>query len=201
MPEGPERGAWLARHGPDDATSRRILRLAELESLGTNVVAVAADLADPDSVRAALDEAEQRLGPLDGAVHAAGELRDRPIELATDEDHEVVLGAKARGAVVLADELERRGADLLVLISSTSTLLAPEGQASYVAANSVLDAMAGDRGSAQGAHDQLRHLARARRHGGAPSSARDSSPASRSPIRCCRSWPSTAAATPTSSAR
>ena len=80
-------------------------------------------------------------------MHAAGELRDRPIALATDLDNEVVLGAKARGAVVLADELERRGADLLVLISSTSTVLAPEGQASYVAANSVLDALAGDRKS------------------------------------------------------
>ena len=33
------------------------------------------------------------------------------------------------------------------MISSTSTVLAPEGQASYVAANSVLDALAGDRKS------------------------------------------------------
>jgi len=146
VPKGPDRDAWLARHGPDDATSRRIGRLAQLESLGTEVIAVAADLADPDAVRTALRDIETRLGPLDGAVHAAGELRDRPIALATEEDQEVVLGAKARGAMVLADELGRRGASLLVLVSSTSTVLAPEGQASYVAANSVLDAMAGDRG-------------------------------------------------------
>ena len=84
VPDGPERGAWLATHGPDDATSRRILRLAELESLGTKVVALSADLSDPTCVREALDRAEERLGRLDGAVHAAGELRDRPIELATD---------------------------------------------------------------------------------------------------------------------
>lgn len=146
VPEGAERDTWLARHAPDDATSRRIVRLAELESIGTNVVAVTADLADPDAVRRALDEAEARLGPLDGVIHAAGELRDRPIELATDDDNAVVLGAKARGATVLVDELQRRGTKLLVLISSTSTLLVPEGQASYIAANSVLDALAGDRG-------------------------------------------------------
>ncbi len=145
VPEPSERAAWLVTHGPDDATSRRILRLQELESLGTNVITVAADVADSASLRAALTRVEGRLGRLDGAVHAAGELRDRPIELATEQDNEIVLGAKARGAVVLADELERRGADLLVLISSTSTELAPEGQASYVAANSVLDALAGDR--------------------------------------------------------
>ena len=36
-----------------------------------------------------------------------------------------------------------------MLISSTSTVLAPEGQAAYVAANSVLDALAGDHGDLQ----------------------------------------------------
>src|SRR4029450_8256758 len=78
---------------------------------------------------------------------AAGRLVCRRLVTVTPADLDAVIGAKARGAVVLADELERRGADLLVLISSTSTVLAPEGQASYVAANSVLDALAGDRGS------------------------------------------------------
>jgi acyl transferase domain-containing protein/thioesterase domain-containing protein/acyl carrier protein len=146
VPNGADRDEWFARHAPDDPTTRRICRLAELESMGTTVVSVAADLADPQSVRDALDEAESRLGPLDGVIHAAGELRDRPIELATPEDDAVVLGAKARGATVLVDELRRRGTELLVLISSTSTLLVPEGQASYIAANSVLDALAGDHG-------------------------------------------------------
>jgi len=149
VPDAEARDAWLATHAPDDATSRRIRRLRALEAFGGRVVTVAADFADPDAVRRALDDAEAELGPLDGVVHAAGELRDRPIELSTDEDDAVVLGAKARGATVLVDELRRRGTDLLVLISSTSTLLVPEGQASYIAANSVLDALAGD-------HDTLR---------------------------------------------
>ena len=146
VPEGVERSEWLARHGYDDPTSRRIRRLGELEALGTKVTVVAADLADRESVRDAVEQAERLVGRLDGAIHAAGELRDRPIELATHEDHEVVVGAKARGALALTDELRRRGAELLVLISSTSTVLVPDGQAAYVAANSVLDALAGDHG-------------------------------------------------------
>ncbi len=146
VPEGVERSEWLARHGYDDPTSRRIRRLVELESFGTKVTVVAADLADPESVRAAVEGAERQLGRLDGAIHAAGELRDRPIELATHEDHEVVVGAKARGGLALVDELRRCGAELLVLISSTSTVLVPDGQAAYVAANSVLDALAGQHG-------------------------------------------------------
>ena len=143
VPEGDARADWLDRHAYDDPTSRRIRRLAELEAFGTDVRVVVADLADPDSVRSALDEA----GPIDGAIHAAGELRDRLIAMATPEDHSVVLGAKARGAMTLVEELQDRGTALLVLVSSSSTTLTPEGQAAYVAANSVLDSLAGARGN------------------------------------------------------
>ena len=146
VPSGAARAEWLSRHGYDEPTSRRIRRLAELEALGTKVTVVVADLADPASVRAAFDDAGRQIGHIDGAVHAAGELRDRPIELATHEDHGVVIGAKARGAVTLLDELRARGGDLLVLTSSTSTVLLAEGQSAYVAANSVLDALAGQHG-------------------------------------------------------
>lgn len=145
LPEGLERDQWLARHGSEDPTSRRIRRAMELQSIGTKVVVVAADLADPASVRLALDNAERQVGRIDGAVHAAAQLRDRLIELATPDDIEVVLGAKARGAAVLLAELERRGAEALLLVSSTSSFLAAEGQSGYVAANAYLDALAGDR--------------------------------------------------------
>jgi acyl transferase domain-containing protein/thioesterase domain-containing protein len=147
VPEGAERSEWVARHSYDDPTSRRLRRLAHLEAFGTKIPVVTADMADAESVRAAVEEAETVVGRLDGAIHAAGELRDRPLELATHGDHEVVVGAKARGALALVRELRRRDAELLVLISSTSTVLTPEGQHAYVAANSVLDALAGDHGA------------------------------------------------------
>ena len=147
VPSGAERQQFLERHPFDHPTCRRIRRLAALEQLGTKVALVEADLAEPAEVRAAIDAAEDLVGPIDGAVHAAGRLRDRLLETATFDDHRVVADAKARAALVLADELERRGVGLLVLVSSTSTVLAPEGQTSYVAANSVLDALAGRRGS------------------------------------------------------
>jgi acyl transferase domain-containing protein/thioesterase domain-containing protein len=146
VPEGSERERWLARHSADDPTSRRIQRVIELEAVARKVVTVVADLAHPASLRAALDDAEARIGRIDGAIHAAGRLHDRLIETVTADDHEAVIGPKARAAVVLADELARRGAGLLVLVGSTSTTLAPGGQTSYVAANAVLDALAGPRG-------------------------------------------------------
>jgi acyl transferase domain-containing protein/thioesterase domain-containing protein/acyl carrier protein len=145
LPAGRDRERFLRRHAFDHPTSRRLRRIAHLEQLGVKVVVQRADLTDPDQIRAALDAAERTAGRIDGAVHAAGRLRDRPIALAEPDDHRYVVAPKAAAALVLASELERRGADLLVLVSSTSTVLAPEGQMAYVAANAVLDSMAGRR--------------------------------------------------------
>ncbi|MEP6299764.1 MAG: SDR family NAD(P)-dependent oxidoreductase [Ilumatobacter sp.] len=138
-----ERILWTRTHGSDDPTSRRIRRIEQLEALGTRVVVVHGDAADAGSLTAAIDRAEAHLGPLDGAIHAAGRLRDGLIELSERRDHDVAIGAKAGGAAVLAQELSRRGASLLLLISSTSSFLGAEGQVSYVASNAFLDELAG----------------------------------------------------------
>jgi len=146
IPQGGEQQRWLATHAYDDPTSRRIRQLGALTAFGAKVEVVVADLSDPMSVRSALDEAEQKVGRLDGAVHAAGQLHDSLIEFSDPGDEQSVLGAKAHGALILAAELQRRGSELLLLVSSTSTVLAPAGQVSYVAANSVLDSLAGRHG-------------------------------------------------------
>ena len=147
VPVGIDRDTFLRHHAYDHPTCRRIRRVASLEELGVKVLVVQADLGDAAQLRSALDEAERTVGRLDGAIHAAGRLRDRLIDMATPDDLRFVVEPKAGAALVLADELERRGADLLVLVSSTSTVLAPDGQTAYVAANSVLDSLSGQRGS------------------------------------------------------
>ena len=145
LPEPAERAAFLATHSPNHPTCRRLRALEALEAIAPGVLVVVADAANPAALCRALDEAAVRFGCVDGAVHAAGRLVDRLIETATPDDYEAVVGAKARGAAALADELGRRGAELLVLVSSTSTVLAPAGQSGYVAANATLDALAGTR--------------------------------------------------------
>lgn len=145
----PERHAWerwLATHGIDDPTSRRIRRVIALEAVGTKVEVVVGDAADPTSLGAALAEAERLLGPVDGIVHAAGALNDKLLDLSTPDDVSVVLGAKAFGAATLLDALTQRGGGLLLLVGSTSTLIGAAGQTAYVAANGFLDALAGRRG-------------------------------------------------------
>ena len=146
LPPRSERAAWLLEHGPLEPTSQRLQRLAELEALGARVEVIVADLARPADVIRSVDEVEAELGPVRGAIHAAGTLHDRLIGLVEAAEIEFVVGAKARAAVVLASELERRGSELLVLVSSTSTVLAPPGQVAYVASNAVLDSLAGQHG-------------------------------------------------------
>ena len=146
LPDRAARAAFLASHGLDHPVSQQLRRLAAIEQLAPDTLVVAADPTDPAATAAALDRIEAVHGPISAVVHAAGHLRDRPIATATDADFARVVGPKARAALVLAAELERRRVPRLLLVSSTSTLLAPEGQAAYVAANAVLDALAGRSG-------------------------------------------------------
>ncbi|HSM66116.1 MAG TPA: SDR family oxidoreductase, partial [Ilumatobacteraceae bacterium] len=147
LPAASDRERFLRTHAFDHPTSRRIRRLMALERLGGKVSVHTADVTDPAQIRRALDDAERVVGRIDGAVHAAGRLRDGLIAMTTAADHRHVAEPKAGAALVLARELERRGADSLVLVSSTSTILAPEGQMSYVAANTVLESLAGRHGT------------------------------------------------------
>ena len=146
LPAPSERPQWIRSHGPMEPTSQRLRRLAELESFGSGVEVVVADLARPAEIIKALDHAESVFGRIDGAVHAAGTLCDRLIGLVEPDEIEAVVGVKARGAITLTTELARRRASLLVLVSSTSTELVPAGQVAYVASNAVLDSLAGSHG-------------------------------------------------------
>jgi acyl transferase domain-containing protein/thioesterase domain-containing protein/acyl carrier protein len=145
LPESQDRQDFLARYGVDHPMCRRIRRIEALEALCPDLVVVAADFANPTEIGRALDQVEGILGPLDGVVHAAGRLRDRLIAIAEPMDHRYVADPKAGAAVELLTELQARHIPSLVLVSSTSTIIAPGGQASYVAANAVLDALAGER--------------------------------------------------------
>ena len=147
VPDGAERERWVLTHGRDDPTSRRLRRLAQLESHGTKVEVVVGDTTDAGSLATAVDETRKRLGNLDGAVHAAGVMNDQLLALASDDDFARVIAPKLTGAVALTEQLDRAGADLLVLIGSTSAIVAPAGQAAYVGVNTALDQMAGRHGS------------------------------------------------------
>ncbi len=124
--------------------SRRAGVLARLQRLGP-VLALQADVCNPDEMRAALDRAAAELGPIYGVMHAAGVLDDAPL-LGKDPGAAVaVLSPKVHGTRVLESLLPDGVLQHLVLFSSTSTITAPAGQADYVAANAFLNAYAQSR--------------------------------------------------------
>ena len=142
LPDRSDWDAWLAGHSPADQTSRRILAIRRLESLGGAVHVACADVCNIDDMRSALGGARASFGTPYGLIHAAGHIADAPLLGKSPTDVEDVLAPKLHGLQVLDELLPDGTLDVMVLFSSTSTLTAPVGQVDYVAANEYLNAFA-----------------------------------------------------------
>ncbi|MFF2813008.1 type I polyketide synthase [Streptomyces sp. NPDC058000] len=148
---------WLAAHGADhllllsrrgpDAPGAAELS-TELTALGARVTLVACDAADRQQMTQVLADVPEDC-PLTAVVHTAGVLDDGVLTGLTPDRFAPVFRAKVASAVLL-DELTR-DSDLAVfaLFSSVAGAVGNPGQASYAAANAVLDALA-ERRRAQG---------------------------------------------------
>jgi acyl transferase domain-containing protein/acyl carrier protein len=133
---------WLASHGEDDATSVRIRKVLELRRLGAEVIVVAADVYDLESMRAALAPAEERFGRVRGVIHAAGVAGGGLARLKTNEEAERVMAPKVRGTLHLDRLFAGRPLDFFLLCSSVASVTGALGQIDYSAANAFLDAFA-----------------------------------------------------------
>lgn len=126
----------LSRRGPADPTLTRLCD--ELAQFDVRAEALACDITDAELVDAVFD----RLGSVQGVVHAAGILDDGIITQLTSKRLEPVLRVKVEGAINLVDAGRRNSADRIILVSSVAGVLGGAGQGSYAAANSTLDAIA-----------------------------------------------------------
>lgn len=122
--------------GPVQAAVRR------LEALGAEVLALRADVTSPEDMARAVGEVRARFGGLDVVLHAAGVVRDSLIAAKTDDDSWDVLAPKLLGTRALIEALAPQPPGMTVLFASTSSVIAPAGQADYVAANDYLNAVA-----------------------------------------------------------
>jgi acyl transferase domain-containing protein len=145
----PEPEAWdaeLASRSTDDPTALKIRRLRQLEALGANVVAVAADVTRAEDVRAAVELARERFGALHGVIHAAGVPAAGLMRQKTPETALSVLAPKVAGTRVLGEVLQQATAqdelDVFVLCSSLASIFGGLGQVDYTAANAFEDAYA-----------------------------------------------------------
>ena len=134
--------AWVEEHGDDDRTSTAIAALRRIEALGGEVMVAAADSGDADAMRGVVERAQERFGPVNGIIHAAGIAGAGIIELKTRESVDAVLAPKVQGARVLQRLFEGKELDFVLLCSSISSVCAGLGQTDYFAANAYLDALA-----------------------------------------------------------
>ncbi|MDX3233835.1 type I polyketide synthase, partial [Streptomyces sp. ME19-01-6] len=151
-------GAVIARHLVAERGVRHLLLLSrrgaaaagaselvsELTALGATVQPVACDVADRESLGTVLARIPAA-HPLVAVVHAAGVIDDGVIASLTPERVDRVLRPKADGALHLHELTRDNELAAFVLFSSAAGVLGSAGQASYAAANTVLDALAHNR--------------------------------------------------------
>jgi len=142
LPRREDWNEWIAQNGLEDGTSRSIQRVRKLESLGAQVLAMDADVTVAERMQEVIEEARKVFGPINGVFHTAGVIRDNLIQLKTQRDIEEVFSAKVYGTVVLDELFAKSPLDFMLLFSSTSSFIAPQGQVDYVGANSFLNAFA-----------------------------------------------------------
>lgn len=142
----PPRDEWdsrLASH--DDELSRRIRSVQELEALGADVLALAADVTQTAELRAAIEQIDTHYGALHGVIHAAGLVHKSFFQAVQETDQQACeqhFQAKAYGPIVLEQALADRQLDFCMLVSSLSSVLGGLGFGAYAAANCFMDAFA-----------------------------------------------------------
>jgi NAD(P)-dependent dehydrogenase (short-subunit alcohol dehydrogenase family)/acyl carrier protein len=114
-----------------------------MENQGAKVLVLRADVADADQMKAALAQACDQFGQIQGVIHAAGIAGDRMTMLLKKPDVAAsVMAPKVNGTLVLGQLLHEIKLDFLVLCSSLSAQLGGIGHVDYCAANAFLDAYA-----------------------------------------------------------
>ncbi|PYH44059.1 polyketide synthase fmaB [Aspergillus saccharolyticus JOP 1030-1] len=134
----------MTRSGCRDPRSQAVI--AQCRSLGCAVYDCCGDVARIVDVRRAFTRAPY---PIQGVIHGAMVLRDRPYETMTVREFHEAVEAKVHGAWNLhsvATE-KRLPLDFFLCLSSISSVIGSKGQANYAAANCFLDSFAAYRRS------------------------------------------------------
>jgi acyl transferase domain-containing protein/thioesterase domain-containing protein/acyl carrier protein len=142
LPPASQWDAILAQPEEASGLQQTIRKLRQFESLGAEILTVAADITDRGQMGEAVRKVERRFGGLNGIIHAAGLIEDAPLQIKTRESAARVLAPKIQGTLVLEDVLRGCKLDFWILFSSISSLDPPPGQVDYAGANAFLDAFA-----------------------------------------------------------
>ncbi|MBD2165992.1 SDR family NAD(P)-dependent oxidoreductase [Calothrix membranacea FACHB-236] len=121
-------------------SSREIKKtLAAIQQTGATAEYLSVDVTDTQGLKANLAAVVNRMGPITGIIHGAGNLADKLIEKKTEQDFEKVYTAKVQGLENLLDCVSAEQLQHLVLFSSVTGFYGNIGQSDYAIANEILN--------------------------------------------------------------
>ncbi|MBP7569535.1 MAG: acyltransferase domain-containing protein [Acidobacteria bacterium] len=146
----PPRDAWDTLD-PDSPSGQKVAAVRRLEARGARVATPAIDIGDEAQCHALLDGALAPGWPaLRGFVHAATVTDDHLVTEVDATGLLSILRPKLRGAWLLHQARSRAVFDFAIWFSSLGSLIGQSGQATYAAANALVDALAALDGAMHG---------------------------------------------------
>ncbi|WP_034994528.1 type I polyketide synthase [Beijerinckia mobilis] len=117
--------------------------IGAMRAAGAQVEYHALDTRDGDAFAALIDSIYAQWGRIDGVLHGAGVIDDKPIHNKSPDSFETVFSTKVTPATVLVNKLRPEGLKFLVFFSSIAGRFGNAGQSDYSAANEVVNKIAG----------------------------------------------------------
>jgi amino acid adenylation domain-containing protein len=139
----PAQADWeqiLAAESTPPAMRFQLNALRSLEEQGAAFIVAQADVCDERQVRAAVAQALQTFGAIDGVVHAAGLPGGGIMQFKTPAEIEAVRAPKVKGARVLEHIFKETDLDFFVACGSVTSLQGEFAQVDNCSANALLDA-------------------------------------------------------------
>lgn len=142
LPHKSEWKKWLHNHGDENKISKTIIRLQEIEQKGGVALVFNVDISDSAELAKVVNAAEQKLGKINGIIHAATLPDGAMITVREKEKSLEIFKSKLYGTLALERIFDKSELDFVIYFSSISAILGGLGQVGYCAANIFLDAFA-----------------------------------------------------------
>ncbi|HLP61844.1 MAG TPA: SDR family NAD(P)-dependent oxidoreductase, partial [Candidatus Deferrimicrobium sp.] len=141
----PARQEWTgwSKETTGGNVSQQVQRLLEMEAAGAEILVIKADVSNPGQMQAVFHQAEEKFGPINGVIHAAGNVGEKflcPLKDMGKPEAQLHFEPKIYGLLILEELLKDRAVDFCLLMSSTAALLGGLGYGAYAAANQFMDA-------------------------------------------------------------
>jgi acyl transferase domain-containing protein/NADP-dependent 3-hydroxy acid dehydrogenase YdfG/acyl carrier protein len=115
--------------------------LEAFKRMGAHAIYFSCDITDPDATRRRLSEIKEKFGRIDGIIHGAGVVCDKPVHEMTGDDFDRVFSVKVHGAWNLFNAADQHGLKCFVCLSSAAAVFGNHGQVNYAAANRAMSAL------------------------------------------------------------